>query len=186
MQEGLMMASAGANELTVNSETIESLAKRAEDGEQIYAMVDGCDEPRVPIMVAKIGNERAASLYSGRAAIEYASIAPYIVKLDGEWIRWIGSELVGTPWGFFFIIDTSHDFAAIRRHWKRFLKVEVPDGRKLYFRFYDPRVLETFLEASTATELEQFFGPIEEIFLLRSSAEANVYRRSDSAFKRNP
>ncbi len=180
------MASAGSNELIVTPETLESLVKRAEEGKQIYAIVDSCDEPRIPVVVAKIGCDRAASLYSGSAAIEYASIAPYIIAVDGDWIRWIGSELAGTPWGFFFIVDASHDFAEIRRHWKRFLKVEVPDGRKLYFRFYDPRVLEPFLEASTAKELERFLGPIEEVILLRSDSEASVYRRGPSLFKRNP
>lgn len=172
------MASAGSNELIVTADTMESLAKRANDGEQIYAIIDGCDEPRVPIMFAKISNDRAASLYSGHAAIEYASIAPYLVKIDQDWIHWIGSEFGGTPWGFFFVMDVVHDFASIRRHWKKFLKVQVPDGRKLYFRFYDPRVLETFLTASTAMEIDLFFGPVSEVVVVHSNKEVRSYRRA--------
>ena len=35
-----------------------------------------------------------------------------------------------------------------------------PDGKELYFRFYDPRIIRTFLESSTESEVAEFFGPI--------------------------
>jgi len=34
-------------------------------------------------------------------------------------------------------------------------------GKPLYFRFYDPRVLRTYLPTCNASELAQIFGPVE-------------------------
>jgi hypothetical protein len=35
------------------------------------------------------------------------------------------------------------------------------DGKLLYFRFYDPRVLRRFLPTCDAEQLRQLFGPID-------------------------
>ncbi|MBX3421513.1 MAG: DUF4123 domain-containing protein [Pirellulaceae bacterium] len=168
-------------ELFTTSGTIDSIVDRLEKGQQVFAILDACDDPRVPIVVSKLGNDKAVSLFSGSAAMEFSSIAPYIAKLDADWIRWIAMEFQGAPWGFLFTANSRLDFELVRRHWKKFLMVQAPDGRKLYFRFYDPRVLETFLGASTSSELDQFFGPIEEIVLLRSNNEVSVYCRTSNS-----
>jgi hypothetical protein len=34
------------------------------------------------------------------------------------------------------------------------------DGRELYFRFYDPRVLRVFLPTCTLQQTAEFFGPV--------------------------
>jgi hypothetical protein len=35
---------------------------------------------------------------------------------------------------------------------------------RMYFRFYDPRVLQAFLPTCTAEQLNGFFGPISRFF----------------------
>ena len=34
------------------------------------------------------------------------------------------------------------------------------DGREMYFRFYDPRVLGAFLPTCSAEQIRQMFGPV--------------------------
>ena len=46
-------------------------------------------------------------------------------------------------------------------NFRKFLSVEGPEGEEWYFRYYDPRVLGTYLETCTAGELQNFFGPVE-------------------------
>jgi hypothetical protein len=38
--------------------------------------------------------------------------------------------------------------------------VHDPDGRRLYFRYYDPRVFRVYLPTCNAEEMEQVFGPV--------------------------
>jgi len=52
------------------------------------------------------------------------------------------------------------DLRGLRHHLRTFLRVRAPDGRVLYFRYYDPRVLRVYLPTCNATELKQVFGPI--------------------------
>jgi hypothetical protein len=40
------------------------------------------------------------------------------------------------------------------------LTVSGAEGRKLYFRFYDPRVLRVYLPTCTTDERSTFFGPV--------------------------
>jgi hypothetical protein len=44
---------------------------------------------------------------------------------------------------------------------QRFLMVALPDGRKAYFRYYDPRILRTYLPNCHPAELRAFFGPVQ-------------------------
>ena len=53
----------------------------------------------------------------------------------------------------------------MRRHLRHFLEVQLPDGKQVYFRFYDPRVLRVFLPTCTADEINQFFGPIKQYLM---------------------
>ena len=123
----------------------------------LFAILDACDEPRVPAMV-KILGDQAVSLYRGRADEEHWAIAPYLVQVESKLLEWILDELTGTPWGIF--ISSATNLESLRKHFRRFLMVKGPDGNELYFRYYDPRVLPTFLKSSNAEETKKFFGPV--------------------------
>jgi hypothetical protein len=129
---------------------------------ELYAVLDACDEPRVPETVRELGTSRAVSLYRGWAEEAYWAIAPYLVLVDEPLLTWIVDNLWKDPWGVFAVAPT--DLASLRRHFRRFLKVRDPDGNELYFRFYDPRVLLTFLETCTKAERDEFMGPIRLVY----------------------
>ena len=58
------------------------------------------------------------------------------------------------------------------------------DGKTLYFRFYDPRVLRMFLPTCAPEQLAEFFGPVESFYVededparaLRFSLEAGALK----------
>ncbi len=129
----------------------------------LYAILDACDEPSVPAKVRELGEQRAVSLYRGSAEEEYWAIAPYLACVDEDLLGWIVDNLWNAPWGVFAVAQT--DLAGLRKHFRRFLMVEALEGRQVYFRFYDPRVLPRFVQTCTAGEAEQFFGPIEGFFV---------------------
>jgi hypothetical protein len=140
--------------------TLRQVRALADEG-KLYAVLDACDTPIVPRKALEVGRRRAVSLYRGGAEEMYWAIAPYLFVVDGELLDWIVSELWPEPWGIFAVSD--EDLDAVRRHFRRFLLVQAPNGEQWYFRFYDPRVLHPFLCAATAPELTSFFGALEAL-----------------------
>jgi hypothetical protein len=63
-------------------------------------------------------------------------------------------------WGIF--LTSRADLRSLRNHFRRFLMVLDPDGRKLYFRYYDPRVLRVYLPTCNAEEREIVYGDVVE------------------------
>ena len=62
----------------------------------------------------------------------------------------------------------------LRRHFRKFLKVEDPKGKSLIFRYYDPRVLRVYLPTCNAMELQTVFGPVNGVTQLVVIPNANV------------
>lgn len=124
---------------------------------RLYAIVDATDTPDVPGR-ARAAGERAVSLYRGRAEEELFAIAPFLFRVDADTLGWITGDLWHGPWGIFALSDATLD--EMRSHFRRFLTVESPEGESWYFRFYDPRVLPTYLATCTPPELTTFFGPV--------------------------
>jgi len=53
----------------------------------------------------------------------------------------------------------------LQEHFRRYLQVQDSEGKKLFFRFYDPRVLRVYLPSCTRKELFTFFGPVRRFIL---------------------
>jgi hypothetical protein len=130
-----------------------------------YAILDACDAPNVLALVDSLTQSQDSdpksdrlvkSMYSGKAAQQYRAIAPYLFTLTPELLDWIVAELAGQPWGFLFHAEL--DFKSVRRHFRNFITVMDPQGEKMLFRFYDPRVLKMFLETANEQENISFYG----------------------------
>jgi hypothetical protein len=125
----------------------------------LYAILDAARDPRV-LAVLRNSNERYQSLYEGLKGEVLALFAPYLVELPSKssLIETLVREGWGKSWGIF--LQSGAGFKETRRHFRHFLLVKTEDGRDLYFRFYDPRVLRVFLPTCTGLEVAEFFGPV--------------------------
>ena len=87
--------------------------------------------------------------------------APYLVQLefDNDETRRLIDMSWGKSWGVFLKSGTS--LSRLRRHLSDLLIVRDPQGRRLTFRYYDPRVLRAYLPTCTGDELKTVFGPID-------------------------
>lgn len=114
-------------------------------------------------------------LYRGEIQPDIAEVAPYLVRLerDTEFTRWVLEEGWGNHWGIFAVAEA--ELPIMRRHFRRFLTVHDPDGKPLYFRYYDPRVLRVYLPTCNAEELQTVFGPVE-YFMLEDENPATALR----------
>jgi hypothetical protein len=127
-------------------------------GGYLYAILDATDAPAVPQKAAELGEQQATSLFRGTAKEEDWAIAPYLAHVEAPVLDWLVATLWQAPWGIF--IFSKSGFDELYRHFRRFLAVQLPDGQAWLFRFYDPRVLRTFLTTCLPAERQQFAGPV--------------------------
>ena len=127
-------------------------------GGTLYAVLDACDDADVQAKVKELGPERAPCLYRGVTDTRTLAAAPYLVRLDAELMRWVHDTLWSRPWGILLVAKS--DLATVRHHLRKLLVVKGPDHQALYFRFYDPRVLRTYLPTLSKNDLDEVFGPL--------------------------
>lgn len=140
------------------------LARRCDAG-TLYAIVDAARSDRA-LQLLEESVDPYASLYDGEQGRAYDDVAPYLVHLQSD--SWLLERLVtegwGNAWGIY--VDSRADFDAVRRHFRRFLLVEAEGApHRLFFRFYDPRVLHAFAATITPEQRRELFESIDHIFL---------------------
>lgn len=138
--------------------------EEADEEHSVFAILDGAREPGIHDDVLRSGlNHRC--LYSGEIPEALAQVAPYLVQLDrgDPATRLLIHNGWGHSWGIFF---TSNAYLeGLHRHFRRFLKVRDEQGKSLYFRYYDPRVLRAYLPTCDRSELLFVFGPVRSFFV---------------------
>ncbi len=110
-------------------------------------------------------NVQNVSLFKGSPMAVLAPAAPYLFTYDpkGDFARWVRTNGWGKAWGVFLSSDYPLD--ALRRHFRKFLSVQLPDKSTAFLRFYDPRVLREFLPLLDSSQVKQFFGPVKAIIM---------------------
>lgn len=129
-----------------------------------YAVLDGAAAKGLLELVRK-HNPPHYCLYRGELPPDVAEVAPYLVELrqDDPVTQAILAQGWGQHWGIF--VRTPADVRAMRQHFRSFVMVTGPDGRPLYFRFYDPRVLRAFMPTCNRREAATLFGPVRSYLL---------------------
>jgi hypothetical protein len=132
-----------------------------EDGASVYAILDGGSIPDLLDKLYGAQRPEFECLYTGEIKPDLAEVAPYLVRLEpkSEFTEWVIKEGWGKHWGVFVLAPV--DFRAMRHHLRQFLMVHGSDGKSFYFRYYDPRVLRTYLPSCSPGELTEFFGPVK-------------------------
>lgn len=143
--------------LRIQPSSIEHMRKLAAGG-YLYALLDAYGAPAVPAKVQELGAEKALSLFVGEAEKKYWALAPYVICADEATLEWMKHTLWNGVSGVF--IMSKSGLETLRTHLRRFLIVQLPDGERWFFRYYDPRILKFYLENCRADELEIFFGPV--------------------------
>jgi hypothetical protein len=135
-----------------------------EEGTGVFAVLDGAS---VRDLLTRLYDQQPefCCLYRGELKPDLAEVAPYLVRLEpgSEFTQWLLEHGWGKHWGIFALAPV--DLQTLRRHFRRFLVVYDPDGKPLYFRYYDPRVLRVYLPTCNADELAAVFGPVESCVL---------------------
>lgn len=131
---------------------------------QVYVLLDGARDKMIVPMLRSSGLPFEC-LYAGELSPALMAAAPYLVQLapESRFFNQLIGRAWGNAWGIFIVARPDVTLQALRRHFRTLLRVRTEQGQVLVFRFYDPRVLRTYLPTCTATERKQFFGPIGTI-----------------------
>ncbi len=144
----------------------------------VYAILDGASVNGLLDQLEAHHPEHCC-LFSGELDEELAQTAPYLVLLESSspFTEWVLSGF-GKHWGIFAI--AREPMRAVRRHLRTFLRVQDPDGKWLFFRYYDPRVLRVYIPTLNETDTRPVFGPVH-FYACESKTENEllVYRRKD-------
>lgn len=127
------------------------------ESESTWAILDATNAITIVRYLREMDVEHI-SLYKGELDDRFWDIAPYLARVDRALLDWMRESYWERAWGIVFSSDASLD--ELRAHFRKFLRVKDMQGRSLYFRFYDPRVLAAFLPRCLPGELKEFYGPV--------------------------
>jgi len=133
-------------------------------GGSLFAVLDATRDPLRILGLLRAAGGEYQSLYEGAQAQVLEAFAPYLVGLT-ENLKLLENVIAhgwGKNWGIFAV--SGADFQAVRKHFRTFLVVKSPEGKRLYFRYYDPRVLRTYVPTCDAAETKLIFGPLAAYF----------------------
>lgn len=142
----------------------------------VYALLDGARREKIYWGVVN-SDVKYDCLYRHNVPTSLAKVAPYLIQLkpNAEFTSWLLRIGWGDSWGVF--LKTEASFKELRAHFRRFLWVRDEAGKKLYFRYYDPRVLRGYLPSCNTEELETIFGPIDSFLVEGTSPDVIVAHR---------
>lgn len=131
----------------------------------VYAILDGASIPNL-LPTLESNEAEHVCLYRGELEPELAQTAPYLVLMKPQTAltNWILSGF-GRHWGIFAVTRSS--MVEMRQHFRKFIMVYDHEGKPLYFRYYDPRVFQTYLPNCNSEKTQTIFGPVITYFMER-------------------
>jgi hypothetical protein len=140
-----------------------------------YGIIDCAQDPRLHDLVNS--SPGSMCLFKGKdLALDVKQAAPWLVRLDQ------GSEVLGiwqqhgraANWGI--MAYSAAPIEQLHRHFRRFLQAKLPDGMIVLFRFYDPRVFNTYLRAATPEERAPWFAQVLQFAVQPAGDAEHIFR----------
>lgn len=147
------------------------VAYRKTAGERLYGIADAARDHDLAVAPRDEFDMPIYSLFDGNAPDYMRDVAPYLFSFDIKpsypyrtsalLDRWAAQ--MGNCAGIFALSESNSRDMLL--HLRQVFRVTTEDRRAYYLRFYDPRVLRTFLPSCSLADAAQFFGPIRCIFV---------------------
>lgn len=140
-----------------------------------YGIIDCAQDPRLVDLVR--ASPHHLCLFKGKnIAPAILATAPWLVRLDpgGQMLAVWQEHGRDKNWGVMLLTDAPIE--DMQKHFRRFLQAQLPDGTIALFRFYDPRVFNTYIRAATPQERAALFGGVIQFAVEPSEGAAHNYR----------
>jgi hypothetical protein len=142
-----------------------------------YVILDGAQNQTLLGALHAAGAPPWRCLFTGQLEPDMAVVAPYLVELEpgAAFTRRLLAECWGQNWGVFLTSRLALPaLPALWRHVRQQVHVYGPNMESLFFRFYDPRVMRNYLPTCPASQLAEFFGPVD-FYIAEAEAPARAH-----------
>ena len=138
----------------------------AAEKRRVYTILDGARDARITPMV-RASRLLHDCLYYEPLTDDLRTAAPHIIELtaDADFTRQLLQQGWGQSWGIFLITHAPATLTTVRHNYRKLTLVQDPTGQRLLFRYYDPRVLRTYLPTCTLAEIQTVFGPVKQMIM---------------------
>lgn len=121
-----------------------------------YVLMDGAQITDLPGQLQDRG-EREENLLSGDLDPEVNAVAARLVHIgEGDTFDWAFDNFIEQ--NALVFVRTPRALMDLRRQLRKLNYVEMPDGKMVFFRYYDPRVLLQVLPIATPKQEGLFYG----------------------------
>jgi hypothetical protein len=159
------------------------IEQHKQPGDILYSVVDAAKDYRLAMASRDLLGEPLRPLFY-KAPRHMDRVGPYMTRIQctnryPDYMK-LWADRLGDNAGILLLSSSWPQ--AIRSHLRSIFKVYDERGAMFYFRYYDPRVIRTYLPTCTAKECRQFFGPVRS-FLVEGEAPGTMlrYRAGQSA-----
>jgi hypothetical protein len=110
-------------------------------GQNIFAVMDAARDAAVIGLLGIHAPDEHVSLLPSKTATKWSAYGPFLVELTHRPVlfRLLLTYGWGKSWGIYCVSDLT--FPEMASHLRSLIIVEGPEGQKMIFRYYDPRVL---------------------------------------------
>ncbi len=158
---------------------IQMLASDTHHAASRYAIVDCAATHQDDLIYSKIISDdvQKHNLFTGENALIIEHCAPFLVPLDSqpELEQWLIENGWGKGWGIFF--TSRAGIKTLLGHLRPYLNLQAPNGRDIFFRFYDPIILGDLLSVLSPQEAMAFFGPMDRFVIENPQGEPVVFEK---------
>jgi len=159
------------------------LQSAAQEGYNLYGIADAARDDEV-FRFLITGNVQYMSLFEGTMDVQSYSVSGFLVecKKESSLFQWMTAEAWGNNCCIFFTSKAS--FEDLFKHFQQFNRVYIEGDDVVLFRYYDPRVLRTYLPTCTQSEIDLFFGQVESFFAENKEPEMlSVFKKNRTSDK---
>ncbi|MDO7843812.1 DUF4123 domain-containing protein [Sphingomonas immobilis] len=138
-----------------------------------FALIDTAQDSRLYGLILQCRDREC--LFAGNVDPALVVASPHIVRIDEQepllniW-RHHGA---GKNWGI--LVESDLQLADLRRHFRKFMQVRMPDASTVMFRFYDPRVFKTYLTSAPPEQIEEWFDGVRQ-YAIEVEGKDHVFR----------
>ncbi len=130
--------------------------------EHLLIMLDGAQIQNLHVMLREL-NIPHMPLFRESPQENILHVTPYIARFSPSEIILNWMAMSPTVLETALLCTSTAPLEETHAHLRRFLLVQDDTGRQMYFRFWDPRVIEPFLKSATPEERRWFCGPIRSL-----------------------
>ena len=131
---------------------------------QVYVILDASRDESIYRAIKEFRGKYCC-LFSSDISEVPARRSLYLIHLTPEdsFTSWILTAGLGKNWGVF--LQSIASLKQLKKHFCELLTACDEEGNELFFPFYDPRILRTYLPTCMHRELSTVFGPVTRFFI---------------------